>query len=57
VDFIMLELSAPGPRPEDFAAQDFVTVWAQPGVSALLVRQRHAAAIQKAVAELPAETI
>ena len=57
VDFIMLELSAPGLRPEDLAAKDFVTVWAQPGVSALLVRQRHAAALQKIIAELPAETI
>ena len=57
VDFIMLELSSPGLRPEDLTGRDFVTVWAQPGVSALLVRPRHASALQKIVAELPAETI
>jgi hypothetical protein len=57
VDFVVLDLPRSNLKPQDLAEKGFVTVWLEEGVSALLASKKHAALLQKVVAELPPTTI
>lgn len=57
VDFVILDLSAPGLRPEDLAGQGFELVWRQDELSALMCRKEFVAALRDAARNLPPYTI
>jgi hypothetical protein len=57
VDFVILDCSQGGLRPEDLTAQGFVLVWKQDNISALLCRPEFAAALGESARNLPPYTV
>ena len=57
VDFVILDASQGGLRPEDLTAQGFVLVWKQENISALLCRPEFAAALGETARNLPPYTV
>ena len=56
VDFIILDYRSGSLRPEDLLAKGYVLIWQQPGISALLALEKHAAALRETAANLPPTT-
>jgi hypothetical protein len=57
VDFVILDYRSGSLRPEDLLDKGYVQIWLQPGVSALLASERHAASLRETVKNLPPTTI
>ncbi len=56
VDFIVLDYRSGTLRPEDLMDKGYVLIWLQPGLSALLASERHAAILRETVTNLPPTT-
>lgn len=57
VDYVLLEYRQERLRPADLLDKGYVLIWENPGNSALLALEKHAAKLKQAVAELPPTTI
>ena len=57
VDYVILDLSQPGLRPEDLLRHGYVLIWLTEGSSALMALEEHADLLRRVVGELPPTTI
>ena len=57
VDYVILEYTQERLRPQDLLSYGYVLIWVTEGHSALMALQKHAAQLQRVVAELPPTTI
>ncbi len=57
VDYVLLDLSQAGLRPEDLRERGYVLIWVTEGSSALLALEKHAQHLLQVTAALPPTTI
>ena len=57
VDYVILDLSHGGLRPQDLSAYGYVKIWETPGLSALMALQKHAPQLLATAKALPPTTI
>jgi hypothetical protein len=57
VDYVLLDLSQPGLRPEDLRDRGYVLIWVTKDSSALLALEKHADRLRAVAAALPPTTI
>jgi hypothetical protein len=57
VDYVILDLSRPGLRPEDLVPDGYSLIWVTRGSSALMALEKHAAHLREVANTLPPTTI